>query len=106
MYAKDTAVPVARTRAEIEVLLERHKAKQYGTAIDYDLLTARVQFRLQDRIVRFSVALPTTAVRRTPTANRHPPLEAEGAPHSAISTGLRPMSPQCARCCRRSMDSP
>jgi len=66
MYAKDTAVPVARTRAEIEVLLERHKAKQYGTAIDYDLLTARVQFRLQDRIVRFSVALPDRKKLTTP----------------------------------------
>jgi hypothetical protein len=51
-------VPVSRTRAEIERLLELAKAKQYGTAIDYDALTARVQFRLHDRIVRFTVALP------------------------------------------------
>jgi hypothetical protein len=58
MYAQDTIVPVAKSRAEIEQLLERHKAKQYGTAVDYDLLVARVQFRLQDRIVRFVVALP------------------------------------------------
>lgn len=58
MYAKDTIVPVSKSRAEIEVLLERHKAKQYGTAVDYDLLMARVQFRLHDRIVRFVVSLP------------------------------------------------
>jgi hypothetical protein len=58
MYAQDTIVPVAKSRAEIEQLLERHKAKQYGTAVDYDQLLARVQFRLQDRIVRFVVALP------------------------------------------------
>lgn len=58
MYAKDTIVPVAKSRAEIESLLERAKAKQYGTAVDYDLLTARVQFKLHDRIVRFTVALP------------------------------------------------
>jgi hypothetical protein len=58
MYAKDTTVAVAKSRAEIEALLERHKAKQYGTAVDYEKLLARVQFSLQDRIVRFVVTLP------------------------------------------------
>lgn len=57
-YAKYTEVPVSKTRAEIELLLERAKAKQYGTAIDYDLSSARVQFRLHERIVRFTVTLP------------------------------------------------
>jgi hypothetical protein len=58
LYAENTKVPVAQTRSEIEQLLERHKAKQYGTAVDYELLAARVQFRLHDRIVRFVIALP------------------------------------------------
>lgn len=58
MYAATTEVPVSRSRAEIEALLERHKAKQYGTAVDYELLAARVQFRLHDRIVRFVIKLP------------------------------------------------
>jgi hypothetical protein len=58
LYAADTRVPVAQSRAEIERILEKHKAKQYGTAVDYDLLQARVQFRLHDRIVRFLIALP------------------------------------------------
>lgn len=57
-YAAKTEVPVMRTRSEIEQLLERHKARQYGTAVDYELLSARVHFRLHDRIVRFVVALP------------------------------------------------
>lgn len=57
-YAQYTEVPVAKTRAEIERLLELHKAKQYGTAVDYDQCKARVQFRLHDRIVRFVIALP------------------------------------------------
>jgi hypothetical protein len=57
-YAKYTEVPVTKTRGEIERLLEVAKAAQYGTAVDYDSLTARVQFRLQDRIVRFTVSLP------------------------------------------------
>jgi hypothetical protein len=58
LYAEFTTVPVAKSRMEIERLLERHKAKQYGTAVDYDLRSARVQFRLHDRIVRFVIALP------------------------------------------------
>src|SRR5262245_50530671 len=58
MYAEKTEVPVARTRAEIEALLEKHKAKQYGTAVGYEALAARVQFRLADRIVRFVISLP------------------------------------------------
>jgi len=58
LYAKDTKVPIAQSRAEIERLLDKHKAKQYGTAVDYDIRQARVQFRLHDRIVRFVIALP------------------------------------------------
>lgn len=58
LFAENTRVPVSRTRSEIEQLLERHNARQYGTAVDYELLAARVQFRLHDRIVRFVIALP------------------------------------------------
>jgi hypothetical protein len=58
MYAQATTVPVGKTRAEIEALLERHKARQYGTAVDYDQRRALVNFRLHDRIVRFSIELP------------------------------------------------
>jgi len=57
-FAEATKVPVAQSRAEIERLLDRHKAKQYGTAVDYELRQARVQFRLHERIVRFLIALP------------------------------------------------
>jgi hypothetical protein len=49
---------VAQSRAEIERLLDKHRAKQYGTAVDYDLAVARVQFRLHDRVIRFTIALP------------------------------------------------
>ena len=58
LYAQKTKVPIAQSRAEIERLLDRHKAKQYGTAVDYDLRQARVQFRLHERIVRFIITLP------------------------------------------------
>jgi hypothetical protein len=58
LFAAKTRVPVAQTRAEIERLLERRKALQFGTAVDYELQQARVQFRLHDRIVRFVIGLP------------------------------------------------
>jgi len=72
MYAERTEVAVAKSRAQIEALLERHKAKQYGTAVDYDQLRARVQFRLHDRIVRFLITLPD---RRKLNASRAERLE-------------------------------
>jgi hypothetical protein len=58
MYAKDTVVPVSKTRAEIEQILDRARAKQYGTAVDYDKLEARVDFKLSDRHIRFVITLP------------------------------------------------
>jgi hypothetical protein len=58
MYAHDTKVPVQQSQIEIQRLLDKAKAKQYGTAVDYDAKTARVQFRLHDRVIRFTVALP------------------------------------------------
>lgn len=58
MFAEKTKVPVIQSRAEIESMLSRHKTQMYGTAIDYEKLTARVQFKAYDRIVRFTVSLP------------------------------------------------
>lgn len=58
LYASTTRVPVIQSRAEIERLLERHKARKYGIAIDEDTVSARVQFTLHNRIVRFIIGLP------------------------------------------------
>jgi hypothetical protein len=57
-FAERSRVPVATTRMDIDRLLHLHKATQFGTAADYDIPQARVQFRLHDRIVRFTVPLP------------------------------------------------
>lgn len=64
-FAATTRVPVEQTRADIERLLNRHKATQYGTAIDYEALRARVQFKLHDRIVRFVMDLPDPSRSRS-----------------------------------------
>lgn len=59
LYAQKTRVPEQQSRMEIERLLERHKAKQFSTGIDYEQGRGRVQFKLHERIVRFSVEMPT-----------------------------------------------
>ena len=57
-FAETTKVPVIQSRGEIERLLGRHKCQQFGTAVDYVVNKARVQFTAHQRIVRFVVALP------------------------------------------------
>jgi hypothetical protein len=61
LYAENTTVPVHRSRAEIEGLLVKHKASQYLTAHDSERGQAVVQFKIQNRIVRFVVKLPQLA---------------------------------------------
>jgi len=57
-YAERTAVPVDRTRSEIEKLLERHGARSfvYGTTNGQALLA----FEMRERRLRFLVPLPST----------------------------------------------
>lgn len=57
-FAETTAVPVMQSRGEIEKLLSRHQCRQFGTAVDYMALKARVQFNAHNRIVRFVVSVP------------------------------------------------
>jgi hypothetical protein len=57
-FAETTKVPVMQSRSEIERLLGKYKCLQFGTAVDYMALKARVQFTAHQRIVRFVVSLP------------------------------------------------
>lgn len=57
-FAQTTKVPVSQSRGEIEKMLSRHKCQQFGTAVDYLEMKARVQFTAHERIVRFTVATP------------------------------------------------
>ncbi len=58
LYAANTKVPVAQSRAEIERLLSRHKCAQFSTGTDHEKHRAVVQFKAFDRIVRFEIRLP------------------------------------------------
>jgi hypothetical protein len=57
-YAENTAVPVERSRAEIEKLLKKHKCTQFMVGVDHETHSAMVQFRANNRIVRFVVKMP------------------------------------------------
>lgn len=56
-FAEGTEVPVAKTRGEIEALLERHGAENFGTGWVRDL-RAGITFGMHGRLIRFELPLP------------------------------------------------
>lgn len=57
-YAENTTVSVSKTRGEIEALLMKFKCTQFVVGSDSEARLATVQFKAQNRIVRFTVPLP------------------------------------------------
>jgi hypothetical protein len=57
-YAKRTQVPVSRSRAEIESIVLRYGADQFGSAFDQKGGRAMIQFRITQWLVRFVLPLP------------------------------------------------
>ena len=62
MYAAETIVPVERSRAEIEKILERFGADQFGYAASST--HAQVMFRCHGRTIRFDLPLSVAAGER------------------------------------------
>lgn len=58
-FAKDTVVPVAKSRAEIEALLVRYGADTFASG--WDAGRATIGFRCHGRFVRFSLTMPALA---------------------------------------------
>lgn len=56
-YARRTEVPVSRSRAEVESLVLRYGADQFGSAIDNEGERAMIQFRIASWLVRFVLPL-------------------------------------------------
>ncbi len=59
-YAEGTAVPASRSKAEIERLLERYGATHFMTG--WDDVNAFVGFKCHNRMVKFVIAMPDTAL--------------------------------------------
>ncbi len=62
-FATDTEVSAAKSREDIERLLGQHHCTQYGVMVDHETRQARVQFRAESRIVRFTIPLPNQQLR-------------------------------------------
>lgn len=74
-YAENTCVPVERSRAEIERLLTKYGADEFMSGSKPTM--AMLQFRLNDRMVRFTLPYPpkdSAEFSKTPTgrAKRNP----------------------------------
>ena len=72
-YAEKTTVPVEKSRAEIELILSRYGADQFGYAQDRNRGLASIQFRACGRHIRFVLELPQTdeeRFRKTPSRGR------------------------------------
>jgi len=59
IFAKETDVPVGRSRSELEDMLKKYGADQFASG--WETGRARIQFRLEGRTVRLEVPMPTLA---------------------------------------------
>lgn len=57
-YAQNTEVSVEKSRAEIETLARKYNADQFASGWKEDQRQATVQFRCQQRYVKFLLPLP------------------------------------------------
>jgi hypothetical protein len=57
-YAENTAVPVERTKQELDALLQRHGATQRGMAVDDERHEATCYFSLDGRQVLLRLPMP------------------------------------------------
>jgi hypothetical protein len=57
-YAENTAVPVEKSKGEIEKLLHQHQCQKFMVGVDNEAHKATVQFQAHNRIIRFVLQLP------------------------------------------------
>ncbi len=71
-YAHKTKVPVTQSRAEIERLLERYGASEFGFATSQLGAHGRAQIgcKMRDRMLRFTVEIPADAKNPEQEARR------------------------------------
>jgi len=82
-YAEGTEVPVERSKAEIEHILDRYGADGFGYLVEGD--RAVVIFSAGGRKIRFTLPLPEIAeVAKTPTGRNRKPGVVDEARRSEI----------------------
>lgn len=63
-YAKDTEVPVEKSRVELERLVAKNGAGQFMSAFDHGRGMAQVGWTMKGRMVRLSIPLPKKDEKR------------------------------------------
>ena len=85
-YADQTFVPIERTKAEIETLLVKSGCDAIATLWDKRERRVAIQFRAHNRMVRFSLTLPSPGGRRQPPRRRTTkPCAPSGGDYSSAS---------------------
>lgn len=78
-FADGTSVSVEKSKVELERLLVKHGAKQYGSAFDEEGGLAIVHFKMADRHIRLQIPIPTLTNWPDPTkANYQQPRDDRG----------------------------
>jgi len=57
-YAENTTVPIERSQAEIQGLIQRYGARKFASGYDEDARLAVIQFEMTGRRVMFRLSLP------------------------------------------------
>lgn len=69
-YAQDTTVSVERSKGEIERILQKYGATEFASGWRSD--KAMIQFKMNDRYIRFTLPLPMIDdFDKTPAGRRH-----------------------------------
>lgn len=93
-FAASTSVPSDRSRAEIEKVLTRYGADEFGYATNRS--GARIQFTAEERVIRFTMPLPDRQAREfthTPTRDTpRSPTQAEAAYEQAVRQRWRALA--------------
>lgn len=63
-YAQNTQVPVDRSRAELESLLQKHGATQRAVFFDDEQAKVHVQFRIDNRMIKLSFDAPAKSEQK------------------------------------------
>lgn len=58
VYAKNTRVPIDRSRQEVERLIRRYGCTQFLSGMDFETGRTRVQFKADGRIIRIELDMP------------------------------------------------
>ncbi len=107
-YAEGTAVPVERSRAEIEGMLRQYGADgfRYGWMDREQRRIEQIEFGARNRLVRFNMVMPSQDEERfKKTDNKPPRIRSPQAAHEAWDRECRRMWRALALCIKAKLEA-